>query len=70
MVKRYGCYDRADFLDAYPAMDGVAEIATGLVAIKQVSVPFAGSRSCQYRLTELGRHDPKCEGCAHKNPQG
>jgi hypothetical protein len=66
MVKLYGCHDRDDYMEAYLAMDGLTDIMPRRSVINRVRVQFTGKMSCQYRLTDLGKIDPKCEGCARK----
>jgi hypothetical protein len=66
VVKVYGCHNRDDYHEAYLAMDGLTDIMPRRAVINLVRIPFTGSRSCQYRLTELGKCDPKCNDCARK----
>lgn len=60
---KYGCFDRAPYkpeqvLHGHNSQTGEAIVTT---------VPFRNKQSCQYRFTELGRADEKCEGCQRKN---
>jgi len=61
----YGCHNRKPFRTSTPVqdgwfMDGVTRVA------KMISVPFRMSPNCQYTHTELGKVDPKCNGCKWK----
>jgi len=66
MVRHYGCHDRADYLPTYPAQDGWIRTADSAVA-KIVDIEFNGSKACNYKLTELGKIDPLCDGCIWKS---
>jgi len=52
----YGCHNRPPFLP--------------VVQSKQYgsTFPFTMNPNCQYTYTDLGRVDPRCEGCKHKFP--
>lgn len=64
-MSQYGCYNRPPFVDLYPAPDG--HWTDGQVlTIKASAVKVSGSRDCQYTLSNLGRRDPKCDGCCHR----
>lgn len=63
---RYGCHNRADYLDTYRGQAGWNHVAPHHATARVVDIKFTGKRSCQYKLTELGKVDPKCEGCARK----
>ena len=54
---KYGCHNRAPFKDVNPVM--------GSGAI--VNIPNRMTRECQYRHTDLGKVDVKCEGCSWRN---
>jgi hypothetical protein len=41
-------------------MDGVTRVA------KMVQVPFKMSPDCQYSKSGLGKADPGCNGCKHR----
>lgn len=58
---RNGCFDRAPFRPYH--------IPTGALDIPQYRIPHVMTRDCQYRLTELGKADPKCVGCKHKDAE-
>ena len=58
----YGCYDRAPFRPDFKAADTVT-FQNGIVAPTVVTVPFRMAPDCQYTHTELGRSDPRCQGC-------
>ena len=57
-MNKYGCHNRPPFLPI------VRVEKAGQVA----QWPFAMSPNCQYTHTDLGRVDPRCEGCKHKLP--
>lgn len=61
----YGCHNRADYLPTYLVQDDWLRSGDYAVAVMK-DVPFSGSQDCNYRLTELGKVDPRCEGCARK----
>ena len=50
----YGCFNRPPFLP--------------IVQSKQYgsTFPFTMAKDCNYTHTDLGRVDPRCEGCKHK----
>lgn len=52
---KYGCHNRAPFNAHY--------FATG----SDKPIPHAMTKDCQYRFTDLGKADPKCDGCKHRN---
>jgi hypothetical protein len=52
---KYGCYNRKPFHNYYHATGG------------EKTIPHVLTTDCQYRLTELGKSDPKCTGCKHKD---
>lgn len=61
----YGCHNRAPYLTSMPMqsgwyMDGYTRTP------RMVSMPFRMSMDCEYTLTDLGKVDPKCEGCKWK----
>jgi hypothetical protein len=51
----YGCYNRKPFHAYYHA--------TG----SDKQIPHVMTTECQYRKTELGKTDPKCNECKHKD---
>lgn len=63
----YGCFDRQP-LKAHRGRDGYWCDGETLT-IKAVQLPQTMEKDCQYRLTEIGKADPKCVGCEHKNPK-
>lgn len=63
--KPYACFDRLPFRTSLKVQDGYWD--DGLQRIpKLTSVPFRMEFSCQYRHTELGKADARCEGCTWK----
>ena len=62
----YGCHNHQPYVQTYPGMD-VSWPIYGERAENIRYIRTFGQQSCQYRLTELGRQDKKCEGCTHRN---
>jgi hypothetical protein len=58
----YGCYNRAPFKPEQVLHGRDSQDGTRII----VKVPFRNSLTCNYTHTELGRCDPGCEGCKHK----
>lgn len=65
----YGCYNRAPFKEAFWADDKEYKPGGGPSFIVKVKVPFRMDKDCKYSLTDLGKHDPKCFGCARKQTE-
>lgn len=61
----YGCHNRAEFkphiAQAGWYMDGHTRTP------RMVSIPQTMARACQYTRSDLGRIDPLCDGCKHKD---
>lgn len=55
MSKQYGCHDRAPFKEYH--------LPTGADNLRKYRIPNVMTKDCQYRHTELGKADPKCDGC-------
>lgn len=53
----YGCHNRPPFKPVYFPTGGTEPIRHVLTT------------ECQYRHTELGKVDPKCDGCKHRTDQ-
>jgi hypothetical protein len=53
-----GCFDRPPYSDHY--------LPTGAPDIPQYRIPHRLTRDCQYRFTDLGKADPGCNGCKHR----
>ena len=64
-AKAYGCSNRPEFKHVFPAQDGWWLDNTTRVA-KLTSVPFRMNFECQYRKTDLGKADARCDGCKHR----
>ena len=62
---RYGCFSHAPYLP-HVLLAGDYHLEDGILTRDVIKIPFRMAMSCQYRLTDLGRDDPKCEGCSHK----
>jgi hypothetical protein len=53
----YGCHNRPPFVPVYPmTKDGPPQY-----------IKTFGKPDCQYTKTDLGKRDPGCTGCAHKD---
>ena len=66
-MRKYGCFDRAPFKETMPVQDGYYKHQDGwTVTPRIVKSPFKMAKTCQFALTELGRVDPLCDGCKHK----
>lgn len=64
---RYGCHNRRPFASSRPVQDGW--FIDGVTRVPRlVSLKNVGSPKCQFTHSELGRHDPRCEGCTHRAP--
>jgi hypothetical protein len=64
-MSKYGCLNRAPLrmqsvVAAGWYQDGYTRTP------KMISIPDPMTKDCQYRLTDLGKVDPKCAACAHK----
>lgn len=57
----YGCYNRAEFKREVIVQEGSTDGKW-----KQITIPFVMSETCQYTLSNLGKVDPKCNGCRWK----
>lgn len=60
-----GCHNRKPYKTSTPMqdgwyMDGVTRTA------KMIPVPFRMNPQCQYTRSELGKVDPRCNGCKWK----
>ena len=74
----YGCYNRKDFKDGYPAGNGMSEsyysddvMEDSPVQVRLVTwVKDTSSRDCNYKDTALGQKDPRCglgeDACSRK----
>jgi hypothetical protein len=54
---KYGCHNREHFKPFHYPTGGDKKI------------PHVMTQDCQYRKTELGKNDPKCNDCKHKTEQ-
>lgn len=65
MSDRYGCHDRAPYKASQAVQDG--HYLDGYTrSPRMVPMPHAMTTDCQFRHTDLGKIDAKCEGCKHK----
>lgn len=53
-MNKYGCHNRPPFRPVVQSQQ------------YGVTFPFTMNPNCQYIHTDLGRVDPRCEGCKHK----
>lgn len=59
----YGCHNRAPLRDTAVVQDGWVRIGYHHEARQTVAIPDEMTKTCQYRHTDLGKADKKCEGC-------
>ena len=60
---KYGCNNRAEYVDEYWVPDGhFVDDAYNLIT-KANPVTTFGKPDCQYTLTELGKTDTRCNEC-------
>ena len=59
MTKPNGCHNRKPFRDYY--------LPTGAPDIPKHRISHVFTTTCQYRHTELGKTDPGCTNCKHKD---
>ena len=59
----YGCHNRKPLRDTALVQDGWARNGYHVEARHTVSIPDEMTKDCQYRHTDLGKADKKCEGC-------
>ena len=52
---KYGCHNREPFKAHYFATGG------------DKPIPHGFTKDCQYRHTELGKVDSRCDGCRHRD---
>lgn len=57
-----GCHNRAPLAQTARVQDGWTEDGRR----NMVEIPVPMEKGCQYRKTELGQADPRCEGCAER----
>jgi hypothetical protein len=60
--KRNGCHDHPPFKPYY--------LPTGAPDTPEYRIPHVMTRDCQYQHTDLGKADPKCQGCKHRDASG
>jgi hypothetical protein len=65
-MKLYGCHNHKPYKPNI-VLAGDYKIQDGQLVREEIKIPFRGLMSCNYQLTELGRDDPKCEGCSHRD---
>lgn len=58
MTKPYGCHDRAPYAPHY--------LPTGAPETPEYRIQHVFTQVCQYRNTDLGKADPGCTNCKHK----
>lgn len=57
-MTQYGCHNRPPFKQSTELRDHHGRLVS--------SWPAAMNPECQYTHTELGKSDPRCEGCKHR----
>lgn len=63
MTQHYGCHNRAPFAPEYLG----ARRRFGIVTPVPVWIKNTGTKTCQYTASDLGKADPRCDGCKHKH---
>ena len=75
----YGCHNRKPFKESMVVQDGWVDMPCKINgnwhdyvdAMRSLQrSPFRMAQTCQFTLTELGRIDPRCDGCTHKQTTG
>lgn len=61
---KYGCHNRAPFAEKLQVQSGWAP-TWGSVSRTPLmkEIPFRNERACVYTTSDLGKVDPKCNGC-------
>lgn len=63
----YGCHNRAPLRDTAVVNDGPVDVmlmcGRNVRATLIKFIPDNMTKDCQYRHTDLGKADQKCEGC-------
>jgi len=62
-VSTYGCHNREPYKPEQVLHGTNSLTGEAIVTV----VPFRNSPTCNYKLTDLGKADPKCDGCSHKD---
>ena len=60
-MRKYGCFDRAPLKSRVEVQSGWEQGGRRMIVI-----PDPLTKHCNYSLTELGKVDPLCDGCIHK----
>jgi hypothetical protein len=58
MTHKNGCFDRPPFKPHY--------LPTGAPDTPEYRIPHVWGQSCEYRHSNLGKTDPGCTNCKHK----
>lgn len=61
----YACHNREPYGQTVRMQDGYTSGGSHQIA-HMIDVPFRMNPDCQYRYTELGKADKRCDGCKHK----
>lgn len=56
---RNGCFDHPPYPDYY--------LPTGAPDTLEYRIEHVLTRDCQFRRSELGKNDQKCDGCKHRS---
>ena len=63
----HGCFNRAPLKTSALVQDGWVPEQYGHTRTPwMVSIPDPMTKACNYTTTELGKVDPGCTGCIHK----
>lgn len=66
MTAPYACHNRPPFVRELLAQDGWITWGQSRAPV-MVKIPFVNSRECQYRHTDLGKADARCDGCTWRD---
>lgn len=61
---KYGCHNRKPLRKTAVVQDGWEAMLTPNTQMRVIKlIPDEMTKTCQYRHTDLGKADQKCEGC-------
>lgn len=64
-MKPNGCHNRAPYKSSVVVQDGWEYMGSTRIPIVK-EVPFVMTTDCNYKTTELGKNDERCNGCKWK----
>ena len=70
-MRKNGCHNRPPFKETMLVQSGYYDDSwfTGERTARWITSPFRMARECQFTRTELGKIDPGCNGCKHKEAE-